>query len=358
MRARTNIRPRREANAWLRHVGNRGISILGVGLIGAVYAATTHGAVLRAGDNVAEILDLQITQLVRLMRLPRLMARYADALDFENPAAAARLDDRSIGDFGRLYFGRAVLEAWVAPRAERSAPGDLHDMSRVQFLIDEQRKGSARVGLPRGSFDEVVEEVSQRLDVRLGTEVKQVLAAGRGSARVDTSAGVLEADAVVLATNAIDAARLSAPVLVAAERKHLAGVRYAPLLTVAAGLCRPTSPRPIYGGKIWCRYWCPLAKWMQITSKWLGSLEISSNDKCITCGECSRYCEVGIDVQSFARDQQAFSNEDTSCIQCGICITVCPMDVLSFDNDKPSRLGRLLRGVPLTVDGREPTRGS
>ncbi len=63
MRARTNIRPRREANAWLRHVGNRGISILGVGLIGAVYAATTHGAVLRAGDNVAEILDLQITQL-------------------------------------------------------------------------------------------------------------------------------------------------------------------------------------------------------------------------------------------------------------------------------------------------------
>ncbi len=95
----------------------------------------------------------------------------------------------------------------------------------------------------------------------------------------------------------------------------------------------PIALYPFFGGKIWCRYWCPLAKWMQMTSKWFGSLQISSNEKCITCGECSRYCEVGIDVMSFAKNQQSFSNTDTSCIQCGICITVCPMDVLSFDNN-------------------------
>ena len=41
-------------------------------------------------------------------------------------------------------------------------------------------------------------------------------------------------------------------------------------------------------------------------------------------GECSRYCEVGIDVMSFAKNQQSFSNENTSCIHCGICVTVCP----------------------------------
>ncbi|NNF43271.1 MAG: NAD(P)-binding domain-containing protein [Phycisphaerales bacterium] len=114
----------------------------------------------------------------------------------------------------------------------------------------------------------------------------------------------------------------------------------------------PVALYPIYGGKIWCRYWCPLAKWMQMTSKWFGSLQISSNDKCITCGECSRYCEVGIDVMSFAKNQQPFHNGNTSCIQCGICITVCPMDVLSFDNDHRGTLRRGSPvGVPLTVNG-------
>ncbi|MGR3218201.1 MAG: 4Fe-4S dicluster domain-containing protein, partial [Candidatus Anammoxibacter sp.] len=78
--------------------------------------------------------------------------------------------------------------------------------------------------------------------------------------------------------------------------------------------------------------WCPLAKYIQIFSKWFGKLKISSNDKCITCGECSRYCQVGIDVMNFAKNRQDFSNKNTSCIHCGICITVCPMDVLKFGN--------------------------
>lgn len=114
----------------------------------------------------------------------------------------------------------------------------------------------------------------------------------------------------------------------------------------------PVALYPIYGGKIWCRYWCPLAKWMQMTSKWFGKLQISSDDKCITCGECSRYCEVGIDVMSFAKNQTSFSNEETSCIHCGICVTVCPMDVLSFDRNRQGTLTRRLTGaVPVTVDG-------
>ncbi len=110
----------------------------------------------------------------------------------------------------------------------------------------------------------------------------------------------------------------------------------------------PVALYPILGGKIWCRYWCPLARWMQMTSRWFGTLQISSNDKCITCGECSRYCEVGIDVMSFAKNQQSFSNADTSCIQCGICVTVCPMDVLSFDNNARGTL------LGVTVEGKTP----
>ena len=117
----------------------------------------------------------------------------------------------------------------------------------------------------------------------------------------------------------------------------------------------PVSLYPIFGGKIWCRYWCPLAKWMQLWSKWLGRLRIVSNEKCITCGECSRYCQVGIDVMSFAKNQAEFSNKNTCCIHCGICITVCPMDVLSFDNGGTGTLTESLRnrrGIMPTIDGR------
>ena len=116
----------------------------------------------------------------------------------------------------------------------------------------------------------------------------------------------------------------------------------------------PVALYPIYGGKVWCRYWCPLAKWMQLTSRWFGTLQISSNEKCITCGECSRYCEVGIDVMAFAKNAEPFSNEQTSCIQCGICVTVCPMDVLSFDNEHRGTLTRKLFPLErVTVEGAE-----
>jgi len=92
----------------------------------------------------------------------------------------------------------------------------------------------------------------------------------------------------------------------------------------------PVALYPFFGGKVWCRLWCPLAKYMQYLSRWYGTLEIQSNEKCISCTECSRFCEVGVDVMSFARNGQSFDNRNSSCIHCGICISVCPMNVLSF----------------------------
>lgn len=97
----------------------------------------------------------------------------------------------------------------------------------------------------------------------------------------------------------------------------------------------PVTLYPFLGGKVWCRYWCPLAKMMEYFSKFyakrgVSKFYIESNDKCIACGECSRYCQVGINVMSFALKQEPLDNETTSCIGCGICITVCPMDTLSF----------------------------
>jgi NosR/NirI family nitrous oxide reductase transcriptional regulator len=103
----------------------------------------------------------------------------------------------------------------------------------------------------------------------------------------------------------------------------------------------PVTLYPFLGGKIWCRYWCPLAKMMELFSHAYTKLGISryrieANDKCIACTECSRNCLVGIDVMSFALKQQDISNANSSCIGCGICVTVCPMDVLSFGRGRPT----------------------
>lgn len=97
----------------------------------------------------------------------------------------------------------------------------------------------------------------------------------------------------------------------------------------------PIGLYPFFGGKVWCRYWCPLAHYMKLLSKWYGKLAITSNDKCISCTQCSKYCQVGVDVMAFAKNQEPFDNTNSSCIHCGICITVCPMDVLQFET-KPS----------------------
>jgi thioredoxin reductase/polyferredoxin len=97
----------------------------------------------------------------------------------------------------------------------------------------------------------------------------------------------------------------------------------------------PVTLYPFLGGKVWCRYWCPLAKLMHLQSHLftklkIGKFKIVANDKCIGCYECSRNCQVGIDVMSYSLKQQVLDNSTSSCIGCGICVSVCPMDVLGF----------------------------
>ncbi|MDP2341433.1 MAG: NAD(P)-binding domain-containing protein [Deltaproteobacteria bacterium] len=101
----------------------------------------------------------------------------------------------------------------------------------------------------------------------------------------------------------------------------------------------PIGLYPFFGGKIWCRYWCPLAAWNQILARWYGRLGIVSNDQCISCGQCSKQCQVGVDVMAFARQGERFDNVNSSCIHCGICVDVCPVDVLSFSTAKVAKKG-------------------
>jgi Pyruvate/2-oxoacid:ferredoxin oxidoreductase delta subunit len=51
---------------------------------------------------------------------------------------------------------------------------------------------------------------------------------------------------------------------------------------------------------------------------------------CISCGLCSKYCEMGIDVRTYAQRNESFTR--ASCVGCGICAEVCPRGVLRLEN--------------------------
>jgi polyferredoxin len=85
---------------------------------------------------------------------------------------------------------------------------------------------------------------------------------------------------------------------------------------------------PILGNRPWCRFFCPLAAGLGALSQW-GRFAIYTDDqRCIECGTCNRYCEMGIDIRMRAR--QGVPLKDDQCVGCGACIAVCPRYALSF----------------------------
>jgi len=88
---------------------------------------------------------------------------------------------------------------------------------------------------------------------------------------------------------------------------------------------------PLLGARIWCRYGCPMAAYLGILQKHFSRFRITTNHgQCISCGNCSTYCEMGIDVKAYA--QRGEDIKRASCVGCGICSAVCPRGVLRLEN--------------------------
>jgi ferredoxin-type protein NapH len=111
---------------------------------------------------------------------------------------------------------------------------------------------------------------------------------------------------------------------------------------------------PILGTRVWCRFGCPLAGYLGILQKYFSRFRITTNGgQCISCGNCSKYCEMGIDVRSYAQKGQNIVR--ASCVGCGICSSVCPRGVLKLENgnvrnrvdDNPILIGK--EGAKLNV---------
>lgn len=88
---------------------------------------------------------------------------------------------------------------------------------------------------------------------------------------------------------------------------------------------------PLLGARIWCRFGCPQAAILGLLQKYFSRFRITTNGgQCISCGQCSTYCEMGIDVKWYAQREQNIVR--ASCVGCGICSAVCPRGVLNLES--------------------------
>jgi polyferredoxin/uncharacterized membrane protein (DUF485 family) len=91
---------------------------------------------------------------------------------------------------------------------------------------------------------------------------------------------------------------------------------------------------PLMGSRVWCRFGCPMAAILGLFQKF-GRFRITvKKDICISCGNCSTYCEMGIDVRQYAMGNLDIKR--ASCVGCGMCAHVCPRGVLKLETRKDS----------------------
>ena len=180
---------------------------------------------------------------LRLLRLPRLARRYAPHLETAHAERAAPLDDRSLRDFGELYFGRRAVERWFEPWLAERAPVNEREGSRAAFLLRWYAERGGAAGALREAPGLLAELLAVRIGVQLHCMVSEIEARAGGRLRVSieapSGAETLDADAVLLATPAAQALRIAHSVLTTAERDALGAMR------VDAAISWSDSARPL-----------------------------------------------------------------------------------------------------------------
>ncbi len=99
---------------------------------------------------------------------------------------------------------------------------------------------------------------------------------------------------------------------------------------------------PFLGQRIWCRFWCPLAFWMNFWGRWSRFKISAEPGKCIDCNICNQYCQMGIDIKSRALQGLPVTLKDSPCVGCAECIVRCPMEILhlgELPTNKPYSAG-------------------
>ncbi len=210
-------------------------SLLRDGVARPIDASTLAGAMRIPGLGVVE--------RGRLLRFGRLLSRARPQLDAAYPERAAPLDDRSVRDHVKLYFGRGPLELWLGPQIAGEYGDSVEELSRAALWLHcraagfgERRPGLP--GLPRRPLQTLLETAAERLDVRCEVAVERVDEEPAGGFRIEftDSRGVRSDDcfeAVVVALGQRQSPRVCSTLLTSAERDFFAAVAERSVVTLA-----------------------------------------------------------------------------------------------------------------------------
>ncbi|HTM57573.1 MAG TPA: NAD(P)-binding domain-containing protein [Candidatus Udaeobacter sp.] len=83
-----------------------------------------------------------------------------------------------------------------------------------------------------------------------------------------------------------------------------------------------------FSGRVWCRFFCPLAALMHVYARFSRFAIVADKKKCISCNVCTSVCHQGIDVMNFANKGAPMT--DPECVRCSACVHDCPTGVLRF----------------------------
>jgi NosR/NirI family transcriptional regulator, nitrous oxide reductase regulator len=81
-------------------------------------------------------------------------------------------------------------------------------------------------------------------------------------------------------------------------------------------------------GRVWCRFFCPLAALMNIYARFSRFRIMSNKNRCISCTICTQVCHMGIDVMNYAN--KGIPMNDVQCVRCSACVINCPLQALTF----------------------------
>ncbi|MGE5180089.1 MAG: NAD(P)-binding domain-containing protein [Bacteroidota bacterium] len=93
-----------------------------------------------------------------------------------------------------------------------------------------------------------------------------------------------------------------------------------------------------FSGRVWCRFFCPLAALMHVYARFSRFAIVPDKKKCISCNVCTSVCHQGIDVMNFANKGEPM--RDPECVRCSACVHDCPTGVLTFG--RVDRAGRTI----------------
>ncbi len=195
-----------------------------------------------------------LLKTAKLLRWPRLMARYAAQLDARAPERAADLDYRSVRDHVELYFGRAALDLWLTPELQASYGDCVEDLSRVALLQYAKARGLGGwrpelAGLPRRPLFDLAQAAGEGLRIYRETVVHRIDEEPAGGFRieaVDAAGQRSEAayDAVVSALPPRAAAQVASSLLTIAERDFFAAAKERPSTCLAVAIEGVTGRAP------------------------------------------------------------------------------------------------------------------